>query len=102
MSKEMVIHPKHYNKQDRKECWEEMMELFLDESTIDGLQVTIIFDVMSAYKYWYRAGDKEGNPEEQDIAKINNYIEHARTLLPATPSYCLARRAFSAVCSKIL
>lgn len=66
----LVYHPKHYNKNGRKECWEEMIELF-------GPEAVIIFDVLSAYKYSYRAGEKDGNPGPQDVEKINNYMEHA-------------------------
>lgn len=103
MSKEMVIHPKHYNTEGRKECWDEMIEIFSDEEmpTTDGIESTIIFDVMSAYKYWYRAGNKDGNPEEQDKAKIDNYFNHAKSLLLMTPAYCLARKLYSVVWDKI-
>lgn len=69
-----TIHPSHYNKEGRKECWEEMEEIFGIDSVID-------FDILSAYKYLYRAGEKEGNPKEQDIAKIRNYVEHAEKKL---------------------
>ena len=47
----MVIHPKHYNTQGRPECWEEMRRLFGDDCV--G-----VFDILSAYKYHYRAGEK--------------------------------------------
>lgn len=68
-----TIHPSHYNKEGRKECWLEMEERF-------GTDSVITFDILSAYKYLYRAGAKEGNPREQDIAKIRNYIDHAEML----------------------
>ena len=70
----MVIHPEHYNKEGRKECWDEMIEIF-------GEEAVAIFDILSAYKYHYRAGDKEGNPEEQDVAKIKNYMNHSADLI---------------------
>lgn len=73
-SENLVEHPKHYNHTDRKECWDEMLEKF-------GADATIIFDCMSAYKYDYRKGSKDGNPEEQDKAKIDNYIEHSDKLV---------------------
>lgn len=69
-----VKHPSHYNKEGRRECWDEMIELF-------GVDAVIKFDILSAYKYFYRAGLKDGNPAEQDIAKIKNYVNHARVLI---------------------
>lgn len=74
MSKELVNHPQHYNQEGRKECWEEMEEIF-------GPMAVAIFDVLSAYKYEYRAGSKDDNPEEQDKAKIDNYMHHSADLL---------------------
>lgn len=74
MSKELVIHPEHYNKDGRKECWDEMIDKF-------GPMAVAIFDCLSAYKYKYRAGDKDGNPEEQDMAKITNYMHHSADLI---------------------
>jgi hypothetical protein len=74
MSKELVSHPDHYNKKDRKECWDEMGEAFGDASVV-------IFDILSAYKYYYRMGRKEDNPEEQDKAKAKAYLEHAKNLI---------------------
>lgn len=70
MSKELVNHPLHYNSQGRKECWDEMIDLF-------GFDAVVSFDVLNAYKYLYRAGLKEGNPETQDLKKIQQYINHA-------------------------
>lgn len=74
MDKELVFHPKHYNKENRRECWDEMTELF-------GPDAVVMFDVLSAYKYYYRAGSKDGNPEEQDLEKIKNYMNHAQRIL---------------------
>lgn len=74
MSKEMVIHPEHYNQEGKKECWDEMVDLF-------GAQAVAIFDALNAYKYRYRAGLKEGNSTEQDTAKIDNYMRHCADLL---------------------
>lgn len=71
---ELVYHPKHYNQTGRKECWDEMRELFGDEAVA-------IFDCLSAYKYYYRAGEKADNPEEQDKAKIENYVRHSAELI---------------------
>lgn len=80
MNKDLVFHPKHYNKEGRRECWDEMMEIF-------GPEAVMIFDILSAYKYHYRAGLKDGNPTEQDLEKIKNYMSHAdkmRGILPNT------------------
>lgn len=99
LDKEMVIHPAHYNTQGRKECWDEMVEMFDNE--IKGKEATVIFDMYSAYKYYYRAGQKDGNPEEQDLAKIDNYINHAQSLLLDLPPYCLGRLVYDTVYDKI-
>lgn len=71
---DLVIHPNHYNKEGRKECWDEMIEIF-------GSDAVAIFDVLSAYKYHYRAGNKDGNPEEQDLKKIDNYMKHSSDII---------------------
>lgn len=68
-----VTHPSHYNKDGRKECWDEMIDIF-------GENAVIIFDVLNAYKYYYRRGLKDGNSKEQDTQKIQNYIRHAEEL----------------------
>lgn len=69
-----VIHPNHYNQSGRRECWDEMIDMF-------GVDATIIFDCLNAYKYMYRAGNKDGNSKEQDMAKADNYINHAKSLI---------------------
>lgn len=69
----LVEHPDHYNAEGKKECWDEMIDIF-------GPEAVIIFDCLSAYKYRYRAGLKEGNPEEQDLDKIREYLKHASKL----------------------
>lgn len=69
-----VHHPDHYNEDGRKECWDEMVEIF-------GADAVVIFDCLNAYKYFYRAGKKTDNPESQDIAKMINYCEHAKMLI---------------------
>jgi hypothetical protein len=71
---EMVKHPNHYNHEGRKECWDEMIDLF-------GMYYTGIFDLLTAYKYFYRAGTKEGNSRDQDVAKMNNYLNHCNELI---------------------
>jgi len=72
---ELVNHPSHYNHQGRRECWDEMITYF-------GKYDVAIFDIVTAYKYYYRAGTKEGNSREQDIAKAHQYLDHAKKLIP--------------------
>lgn len=67
---EKVNHPKHYNQPGKKECIDEMVELF-------GLQATLDFCWLNCYKYLYRAGEKEGNSKEQDIEKAKWYFKWA-------------------------
>lgn len=66
---EQVNHPSHYMK-NGKECIDCMVELF-------GLKATCIFCLTNAYKYMYRAGNKDGNSFEQDMKKCKWYIEWA-------------------------
>ena len=68
-----VYHPEHYNHEGRRECWDEMLDIF-------GPEAVAIFDSLSAYKYQYRKGTKDGNPTAQDESKILNYINHAMQL----------------------
>ena len=65
--KEQVNHPSHYNK-GGTECIDCMVGLF-------GLKNTCIFCLINAYKYIFRAGNKEGNSYEQDLKKAEWYIE---------------------------
>lgn len=69
---EAVNHPQHYQKEGRKECIKEMEEKF-------GVYETCIFALISAYKYLYRAGEKEGNTKQQDVEKAKWYIAYANT-----------------------
>ena len=64
----LVDHPSHYNAEGRKECIVEMEEKY-------GFVATATFCLLSAYKYLYRAGEKEGNSEAQDVAKAKWYFE---------------------------
>ena len=65
-----VNHPDYYKKEGRKECIQEMIEKY-------GRRDTAIFCLLNAYKYIYRAGAKDGNSEEQDIAKARWYFNFA-------------------------
>ena len=66
-----VDHPSHYQREGRKECIVEMEEKF-------GRRITAIFCLTNAYKYLYRAGEKEGNSKEQDMAKAKWYFNYVR------------------------
>lgn len=70
----LVNHPSHYSKEGRKECIEEMRELF-------GVFITAIFCLTNAYKYIYRAGEKSGNSEQQDMAKAKWYYSYADRII---------------------
>lgn len=70
---EQVNHPAHYMK-NGKECYECMVEEF-------GVKAVIDFFICSAYKYRWRAGMKEGNSMEQDLAKAKNCLKLAEELL---------------------
>lgn len=67
---EKVNHPRHYKADGKMECIEEMRLKFGDFHTA-------IFCLMSAYKYLYRAGKKEGNTEYEDLAKAKWYWQYA-------------------------
>lgn len=79
MNENMVNHPSHYNQNGKKECWDEMVDIF-------GIDAVIIFDCLNAYKYNYRAGNKNGNSIEQDMAKLKVYLEHADNLVNEHPT----------------
>ena len=68
--KEQVNHPAHYNIPGRKECIEEMIDKW-------SAELTAIWCEMTAYKYEYRAGLKDGNSKEQDMAKRDWYLRKA-------------------------
>lgn len=70
---EKVNHPKHYIKSGKKECIVEMQEKY-------GTANTAIFCLMSAYKYLYRAGEKEGEAYDEDIAKAKWYLQYVDDL----------------------
>ena len=85
---EYVNHPNHYQKPGRKECIEEMIELY-------GKNVTAVFCLTNAYKYIYRAGEKENNSEEQDIQKARWYFDYVNKHLLSFVRYKSALRLYS-------
>lgn len=74
MNIENVNHPSHYNVPGKKECIVEMEEKY-------GADWVAIFCLLNSYKYDYRAGSKEGNPEKQDNDKSDWYLEYAKRLV---------------------
>lgn len=70
---EKVNHPSHYKRPGRKECIIEMEDRY-------GTGYVAIFCLMSAYKYLYRAGEKDGEAAEDDIAKAKWYIDYVENL----------------------
>ena len=61
--KEEVDHPQHYNIEGRKECIEEMLELF-------GVEDVKAFCKLNVYKYQYRHELKNG---KEDLKKAEWY-----------------------------
>ena len=63
---EKINHPTHYNIPGKKECIEQMLEDY-------GIEITMIFCLTNAYKYIYRAGNKAGESETEDMEKARWY-----------------------------
>ena len=83
---ENVNHPLHYSKEGRKECIEEMLDIF-DETAV------YIWCVLNHYKYNYRKGEKENNSEEQDIKKGEWYLDYISKLNKDSVPYNVVRYA---------
>lgn len=60
-----INHPSHY--QGKVECIDAMLSLF-------GEDAVEHFCRINAFKYLWRAGEKEGNSKEQDEAKARWYL----------------------------
>lgn len=69
-NKEAVNHPSHYCREGAMECIDEMILLF-------GREAVKNFCLCNAWKYRYRAADKNG---EEDIAKSDFYIKYYKKL----------------------
>lgn len=67
-----MINPNHYKKWSVEVI--EMME------RIWGVQKTIDYCEMTAFKYKMRAGDKPGQPLEQELNKAQWYLNKAQEL----------------------
>ena len=68
MEKEKVNHPSHYNRENAMECIDEMELIF-------GKEAVKNFCLCNAWKYRYRASDKNG---EEDIKKSDWYLRRYR------------------------
>ena len=66
---EQVNHPIHYQN-NGKECIDLMIEKY-------GLRATIDFCILNAFKYIFRYGRKEGNPDYQELNKAEWYLKWA-------------------------
>ena len=68
INSDMVNHPSHYNLPDRKECIDEMIDIY-------GLKDVAKWCEITAYKYKYRAGHKGSMVE--DMSKATWYTVKA-------------------------
>ena len=71
INSDMVKHPSHYNLPNRKECIDEMIDIY-------GLKDVAKWCEITAYKYKYRAGHKGSAVE--DMSKAAWYTAKAREL----------------------
>ena len=71
INSDMVNHPSHYNLPDRKECIDEMIDIY-------GLKDVAKWCEFTAYKYKYRAGHKDSLT--QDVQKAIWYTIKAHEL----------------------
>lgn len=67
---EKVNHPSHYCRENGMECIDEMELIF-------GTGAVMAFCLCNAWKYRYRAADKNG---EEDLAKSDWYIAKYKEL----------------------
>lgn len=70
MDNNKVDHPSHYNREGGMECIEEMELIF-------GRRAVISFCLLNAWKYRYRAADKNG---VEDIKKSDWYLAKYKEL----------------------
>lgn len=70
MSGDTVHHPVHYN-QGKIECWDAMVETY-------GRDATATFCKLNAFKYLWRASEKNGM---EDINKAINYLNKYKELM---------------------
>ena len=70
-NKDNVNHPKHYCREGSMECIDEMIWIF-------GVEAVKNFCLCNAWKYRYRAADKNG---AEDLAKSDWYINKYKELV---------------------
>lgn len=75
---EYIDHPNHYNRPERKECIEEMIDMW-------GKEAVAIFCLLNSHKYLYRAGLKDNT--HQDIQKAEWYIKKYNQLAKEIGNY---------------
>ena len=81
-NKEMVNHPAHYKRDGAMECIDEMLLLF-------GKEEVMSFCKLNAWKYRYRAMDKNG---KEDINKSDYYIRMYKDLENETENFSNIKR----------
>ena len=72
-----INHPKHYSREGGMECLEEMELVF-------GANAVRTFCLLNAWKYRYRAADKNG---AQDMKKSDWYMQKYRERSPRKEPY---------------
>lgn len=65
MYPETINHPEHYNREGAMECIDEMVLVF-------GVEATMHFCLLNAWKYRYRAAHKWGT---EDLEKSDWYMK---------------------------
>ncbi|MCZ9313178.1 MAG: DUF3310 domain-containing protein [Methanocorpusculum sp.] len=75
-----VIHPGHYNIPGRKECIDEMVDVF-------GHEKTEAFCELNSYKYQYRHEQKNG---QEDLDKASNYTKMLQQMVRNDPRFKIA------------
>jgi hypothetical protein len=76
---EHVNHPNHYNTFSK-----EVIDMMVD---IWGIEKTIAFCEMNAFKYKMRMGDKPNQPLEQDSKKAFWYLNKSKELKSKLDTY---------------
>lgn len=78
LKEEHIDHPSHYNRSNSMECIDEMVLIF-------GREAVMNFCLLNAWKYRYRAADKNG---AEDIAKSDWYIAKYKELKESNKCQC--------------
>lgn len=81
---DMVNHPPHYEREGAIECIDEMVLVF-------GETAVMNFCLLNAWKYRYRAGDKNGF---EDIKKSDWYMNKFKELKEKIDSSAVTKKLF--------